>query len=283
MRSWCFIMDLLPWSLVLVSGLIHASWNLKVKQVENRALFLALAYFSAGLVLLPVAAAAGSLLVPRSALIPVLLSAAAESVYVLALSKAYSLSDISFVYPIARGSGPVWATAAGIIFFAERLSTLGYLGIAIIIAGIIITSFKIGRGSAFSLFLSLLVGLFIGTYTSLDRLALEFTSPYNLLFWKFFVAGIILLITQSGRKPFISQVKNSLGMSFLAGVFILSAYFLVVYAMQYSNLGYVAVGRESGIAFACLFGVVFMKEKMDLRRISGVIVMFAGIIILRFA
>lgn len=274
---------MLPWSLVLASGLIHALWNLKVKQVENRSLFLAAAYFFAGMVMLPAAVAMGGLSLPGPAVLPVLLSAVAESAYVLTLSKAYAVSDISFVYPIARGSGPVWAAAAGVVFFAERLSTPGALGIALIITGIAAASFNTKKRSAGALLLSLLVGTFIGTYTCLDRLALEYTSLYPLLFWKFIVAGAILLTVHSRRENLANSVKENLGGSFLAGISILTAYFLVVYAMQYSNLGYVAVGRESGIAFAVVFGAVFLKEKLDRRRIVGAIIIFTGIIVLRFA
>lgn len=276
-------MDLFPWSLVIASGLIHALWNLKVKQVENRSLFLAVAYFSAGAVMLPVALFTAGLYLSGPAVIPVLLSALAESAYVLLLSKAYSVSDMSFVYPIARGSAPVWATAGGIVLFAERLSWLGFSGIALIIAGIILSSFNLRKGTVKTLLLSLLVGTFIGIYTCLDRMALEYASMETILFWKFLTAGVLLLAIQSRREDFVKSVRTNLGMSFLAGVFILSAYFLVVWAMNYSNLGYVAVGREIGIAFAVVLSIVFLKEKIDLRRIAGALIIFGGIIVLRFA
>jgi drug/metabolite transporter (DMT)-like permease len=154
---------------------------------------------------------------------------------------------------------------------------------AVIITGIITSSFDIRRGTVKALFLSLLVGLFIGAYTCLDRMALEYAHMNTILFWKFLAAGIVLLMVHSGREDFGRSVRANLGMSFLAGVFILSAYFLVVYAMKYSNLGYVAVGREIGIAFAVVLSIIFLKEKMDLRRIAGAFLIFSGIVLLRFA
>lgn len=276
-------MDLLPWSLVLLSGLIHSLWNLKVKKVNNRILYLAVAYTSAGVVLLPAVLATGSLYLPKEAVLPVLLSAAAESLYVVSLSKAYALSDLTFVYPIARGSAPVWATAAGILFFGERLSPLGMAAVLAIVAGILTVGFRAEKGTAGTLLLSLAVGFFIGCYTSLDRMAIGYVAVQTLLFWKFMVAGLALLASRARDASFAGEVRSNLKTSFMTGVFILAAYFLVVLAMKYSNLGYVAVGRECGIAFSALFGYVFLREKIVPRGLAGIIIIFSGIVLLKVA
>lgn len=276
-------LSLLPWSLVLLSGAIHALWNLKVKQVDDRSLFLAVAYISAGLFMLPLAVGSGGLFIPENAVLPVVLSAAAESLYVITLAKAYSMHDFSFVYPIARGSGPVWATAAGIIFLNEQMSAVGVLGIAAVISGILIVGFKRGKESFSGLFFPILTGFFIGTYSFLDRQAIEYTSVYNLLFWKFLMAGMVLFLIHLKQKSLLESVKKNLKLSVAAGLFILTAYFLVVLAMQYSNLGYVTAGRESGIAFSCLLGALILKEKIDGVRIAGTLVLFMGIALLKFA
>jgi len=276
-------MDILPWSLVLLSGIIHSVWNLKVKQVENRALFLAAAYMAAGLFVLPFVIYFNDFIIPPGAFLPVILSSVAEALYVLTLAKAYSNYNLSFVYPIARGSGPIWATLAGIFFFREQLSLTGAMGIAIIVAGIMIIGLKKDNKSLKSLFLSLLIGFFIGSYSSLDRLAIEYTSQYNLLFWKFILAGFILLITQVKQQSLGVKLVSNIKLSTLAGLFILSAYSLVVVSMNYSNLGYVTVGRESGIAFACLFSYLILREKIGKLQLIGIIVLFSGVIMLKFA
>lgn len=54
------------------------------------------------------------------------------------------------------------------------------------------------------------------------------------------------------QKDLAASIKKNLKMSAATGLFILAAYFLVVLAMKYAYLGYVTVGRESGIGFACL-------------------------------
>lgn len=274
-------MDMLPWSMVLLSGIIHALWNLKVKQVDNRSLFLALAYISAGVFMFPLTVIFDGFLIPGKAVLPVLLSAAAETMYVLVLAKAYSRYDLSFVYPVARGSGPLWATAAGVLFFGERLPAMGVLGIAVVIGGILLISLKKEKGSLSALGLSLLIGFFIGSYSSLDRLAIEYTGVYNLLFWKFLVAGIILLAVHLREQCLWENIKTNIKLSAMAGFFILTAYFLVVLAMKYANLGYVTVGRESGIGFAGLFGALFLKERIGGLKLAGILVLFGGIVVLR--
>jgi len=275
--------SVLPWSLVILSGLIHALWNLKVKQVKDRTLYLAVAYACAGVALFPAALAADGLCLPEAALAPVLLSAAAESLYVVTLSKAYSVSDLTFVYPIARGSAPVLAAVSGALFFQESLSPPGLAAVMVIITGILTVGLNTGKGSARALLLSLAVGFFTGCYTSLDRWAIEYVTVYSLLFWKFTVAGVILLATRIRDDSFAAAVKENFGMSALTGMFILAAYFLVVLAMKHSNLGYVAVGRESGIAFSTLFGYVILREKVTARGLAGTAVLFLGIALLRFA
>ena len=109
-------MDLLPWLMVLFSGIIHALWNLKVKQVENRELFLSVAYVAAGIIMLPSAAFLGDFYIKKEVFLPIIMSSVAEALYVLTLAKAYSNYNLSFVYPVARGSGPIWATFAGVFF-----------------------------------------------------------------------------------------------------------------------------------------------------------------------
>lgn len=276
-------MDLLPWLLVLFSGVIHALWNLKVKQVENRTLFLALAYIAAGLFVLPVVFIYKGFSIPGDALVPIIMSSVAEMLYVLSLTKAYSSYDLSFVYPIARGSGPIWATLAGVVFFNEHLSITGIAGMAAIIAGIVIIGFKKENKSYTALGLSLLTGLFIGSYSALDRLAIEYTTVYSLLFLKFTMAGIMLLLTQVKQDKLAEKIISSIKLSSLTGFFILSAYGLVVVAMKYSNLGYVTVGRESGIGFACLLGFLILGERIERVKLIGILVLFSGIILLKFA
>ncbi len=276
-------MDLFPWSLVLLSGFIHALWNLRAKQVSNRTLHLAVAYVSAGAVLFPAALAAGGLHIPEEALLPVVLSSLAEAMYVVALSRAYTLSSLTFVYPIARGSSPVWATAAGLLFFGEHLSAPGMAAVIAIAAGILAVGFKPEGGTVKALFLSLAVGFFTGCYTSLDRKAIEYTDVLSLLFWKFLIAGLILLITRARGRSLAAEIRRNLKTSAATGIFILAAYFLVVLAMKHSSLGYVAAGRESGIAFSVLLGCLILGERPGVLRLAGVLAILGGIVLLRLA
>jgi drug/metabolite transporter (DMT)-like permease len=153
----------------------------------------------------------------------------------------------------------------------------------VIITGILTVGLNTGKGSARALLLSLAVGFFTGCYTSLDRWAIEYVTVYSLLFWKFTVAGVILLAAGIRDRSFAGAVRENFVMSALTGMFILAAYFLVVLAMKHSNLGYVAAGRESGIAFSTLFGYVILREKVKARGLAGIVTLFLGIVLLRFA
>jgi drug/metabolite transporter (DMT)-like permease len=56
--------------------------------------------------------------------------------YAVTLNHGYRVADLSVVYPVARGTGPLISTLGAILFLGERPSTLGALGILLIRASV---------------------------------------------------------------------------------------------------------------------------------------------------
>ncbi len=116
-------MSALALGLVLVSAVIHASWNLVTKRAGADTPFLWLAYVTGALVYAPLALAV--VLVARPVLPPVALVFVAvavvlQTLYFLVLTAGYRSGDLSVVYPLARSTGPLLATAGAVAIFGER-------------------------------------------------------------------------------------------------------------------------------------------------------------------
>src|SRR3954447_24668177 len=161
--------------LVLAAAVLHAGWNLLAKRAGGGAVLVWL-YGTVSAVLLTPAVLVLAV-VARPALGPVALGLTAASavihvVYFVVLQRGYQVGDLSVVYPIARGTGPVLSTAAAIVLLGERPSALALIGAALVALGVFslarpprATTADARRAVAFGL----LTGLLIAAYTICDK------------------------------------------------------------------------------------------------------------------
>ena len=125
-----------PLLLVVVSAFSHATWNVLAKRGEDKEAYMWIMVTSSIVTLIPV-----YLIIlpdwsfPLAALPYMLLSAVAETLYFITLSKAYELGDISVVYPLARSS-PLFLTILAVMFLNESISAWGVVGIALMVIGV---------------------------------------------------------------------------------------------------------------------------------------------------
>ncbi len=135
--------------LVLTAGLFHAVWNLLAKRAGGGgAPFVWLYTALAALLYAPVAAVAvfilGETRMGTSGLLFVLGTAALHTGYFLSLQKGYAVGDLSIVYPLARGTGPLLASAAAVALFGERPGPVAVLGIFLIGGGVFVLAWEPG-------------------------------------------------------------------------------------------------------------------------------------------
>ena len=130
---------LLPALFVVASGFLNALWNLFAKQSLNKVVFLWSFQWVAICIYLPWAVASlNSHAIPRIGWLCLLCSISLHGFYVVALSRTYTLGDLSQVYPLMRGVGPLLVPLLGVLWLGERLSWVGWLGVASIVVGIAI-------------------------------------------------------------------------------------------------------------------------------------------------
>src|ERR687883_1555555 len=140
-------MTAVAFALVLASAVLHATWNFLVKRSgASGAAFVWLLSVPAAVLLAPVAlwlATARAEVGVRGACF-LAGSGALHTAYFLLLLRGYRVGDLSLVYPLARGTGPLLAGAAAVLFFGERPSVPVVAGALCVTGG----ALTLARGSA---------------------------------------------------------------------------------------------------------------------------------------
>jgi drug/metabolite transporter (DMT)-like permease len=281
-------MSLYVLSLVLTAAVLHAWWNLLAKKAQGKIPFTWLIYVASNIIYLPAVVyelRTGENIYSRPLLWFSVSSAVLHLGYFSILQKGYRNADLSVVYPLARGAGPLFSSAAAILFMHEPLKLTSTLGLLLIIAGVLIItglSFKRENNSAImtGIFYGVATGLFIALYTVNDTLAVKYyaVSPLTLTLVTN-LSGAILLI------PFIARQKSELKREVrehkwsIVGIAILSpaAYILVLIALKHAPLTVVAPAREVSILLGVFMGSRVLKESDGRRRLIASLLILGGI------
>ena len=287
-------MALDAFALIILAGLIHAGWNIAAKKAGGDARF---AFFTAVLMMVvwaplgwwlgrdavPLWGAREWAFIVASGLLHVL--------YYVILLRGYRRADLTVVYPLARGSGPLLSSFVAITLLGEQLSWLGALGIAGVVGGV----FLIAGGPALlrathdpaartrvhaGMGYGLLTGAFIAAYTVVDGYAVKvlLMSPILVDYMGNFVRGAVLAPTvlrdlPTARMLWLAQWRFALAVAVVSPV----AYVLVLYAIQQAPLSHVAPAREVSMLFAALIGGHLLGEGDRVARIFGALCIAAGV------
>lgn len=272
--------------LLMTSGLLHASWNFLLKASGEKFLALWWGYLLGGLVFLPFMI--GRPLPPPSVWVWLLVSVLVEIIYLALLSFSYQKTDLSVIYPITRGSGPVFITLWSILLIGERPGPGGLVGILLIIVGIGLVAYRSSpkQGKAYlksNLPLGLLIGFIISCYTLIDGTQSKRTDPIVYSWLVLTIMPILSTPLLLVRYP-ISEIKDSIKKKpiklLLIGVLTYLAYTVALIAYSFSYISYAGSIREVGIIFAAIGGWLFFKERLGWQRLAGVLTVFIGILVI---
>ncbi len=281
-------MDPLALTLVLTSAGLHATWNLLAKRVLGGA-SVTWAYATVGtLALTPAglwAVRDGLGTMPPWTVTFVLGSAVLHMGYMLSLQRGYAAGDLSLVYPLARGSGPVLATAIAVVALGERPAPATYLGTALVaVSAFALVGGRPGtRADGRTVAFGLATGAFIASYTVWDAAAVARIGIVPILFAWWSEAARAALLT-----PWAWRDRRRLGAALRArpgaivGVGVLSpaAYLLVLYAFQLAPVSLVAPTREVSILFTVVAGAGLLGEGGWRRRLAAGAGMALGVALL---
>ena len=280
--------------LVVLAALAHAGWNFFAKRAgSSGAGFVWLTATCAAVLYLPVAAF--TLVVHgapplRSWLLGVLVSAVIHLGYFLLLQRGYAAGDMSVVYPLARGTGPLLSVVIAVLVLGERPGWLGCCGAAVVVVGVFVIGLSDGLPRAGAnlagIGFGLLTGALIATYTLWDAHAVTALALSPLLFdWSCNLARSVLLTPYAlMRRTALADAWRRYRAEILA-VALLSplAYVLVLFAMRLAPVSLVAPGRELSIVIAGLLAWRLLDEPQPARRLTGAGVVLVGVVLLSVA
>jgi len=278
-------MSFTVFAMVLGAALLHAIWNILLKVQGDRLTIMALISAVSGifsLFFLPFVD------FPAPAAWPYIwVSLVVHNAYYIFLVLAYKYGDLSHVYPLSRGSAPLIVTGISVIYVGEFLTRQGYLAVAIISLGII--SLTLTRGSdgmknLRAVFFALGAGCLIAVYTVLDGLGARLAGiPHGYIFWYLALDTVPLaaFVLWWRRGSALKEVRRSWRVGVIASSMVVVSIWIITWALTLAPLALVSALRESSIVFAVLFGVVFLKEKLDLNRLAAITMTLAGTILLK--
>ena len=284
-------MTALALGLVLASALAHSTWNLLLKRSGDKQVFMWWLLVTASIMFVPVGVVL-FLLYPFGypGWIFVLATIALHMLYFVLLGKGYTHGDLSLVYPIARGMGPMLIPIVAVVILGESIGGLAIIGIVGIIVGIYTISWWGNFASLLNNPLeiiknsgtryAILTGVTIASYAILDKRGVDHVEPFLYMYFMTLGSAVGLAPYIFGKWT-IAQVGNELRANtvpiLVSGLLIFVAYGMVLTAFSLSRVSYVAPAREVGIAVGVLFGVVLLKEPFGRGRLLGSGFIVAGL------
>lgn len=274
---------------VILAALIHASWNIVAKKASGGALFVALNVWVTTVIYAPVFALyvywyPPKLGWPEVALL--VLSGALHLVYSLILQRGYQKHDLTVVYPVARGTGPLLSSVFAILVLGEHVTLYSALGIACIVVGIFVLAGGhrmlrartpeqmggVGYGA--------MTGLMIAAYTLVDGYGVKYLliAPLVLDYGSnLFRALFLAPMAWRRRDELAVEWRNNGRYALYVGIISPLAYILVLYAMQTAPISSVAPMRELSMVFAAFLGAKLLGEGHRGERIFGAALMAVGV------
>ncbi|HWO42463.1 MAG TPA: DMT family transporter, partial [Candidatus Eisenbacteria bacterium] len=258
-------------TLLLAAAFIHATWNLLAKRASGHATFTWL-----------FAVLSAALYAPIALLVIVVYqepigwthvgfmagSAALHTAYFVLLNQGYRAGDLSLVYPLARGTGPLLSSLAAIVFFGERPPPAALAGALLVVGGIVVLTVDPNRlrliDTRKPVLYALITGLFIAGYTLWDKQAVSVFSISPLLLDWGANAGRALLLTpfalkrwDRARAEWRAHRREAIGVAMLAPL----SYILVLTALRFTPVSYVAPAREISILIGTAMGARLLSEE----------------------
>jgi len=282
--------------IVLVAAFLHASWNYLAKKSRNKIAFIWWAILFSTIIFSPMFLYYW----PRVTISLkgwgcILATGVLHAFYFWFVGSAYERGDLSLVYPLSRGSGPLFVPIPAVLILNEQLSTPGLYGIALVILGIFIIHLRsFAVQSFFEPFLALrgraslwaiCTGGTIAGYSLVDKVGVSIVSPPVYIYLMFIISLLLL-------SPYVfikvrSDLKKEWNINkiqiLIVGFLDLFTYLMILFALRMSKVSYVAAAREVSIVFSALIGILLLQEKNAPQKLVGAVFISLGVILIGFS
>ncbi|HIJ94816.1 MAG TPA: EamA family transporter [Desulfuromonadales bacterium] len=288
-------MSQIAFTLIVISAVMHALWNLLVKRSRHKTVFIWWMFVASGTLF--------SLIVPllsipfqrpdSHTLLMVSLGAVCFVLYHLFNGRAYRGGDLSVVYPLCQTSMiyvPIW----GIILLRERLSLLGICGILLVIFGTY--SIQLQRLTLAELVRpfrnlkspSVRDALSAGFIYSIGSVAEKSgVGHYSPLYFTFIMVLIMLIlmsfnILRKKYRPLISaELREHWGLILCSGPIMMASFLSFRYGLNLSPVSYAVPVRQISIVIGVLIGIIFLRESFGKIRLISSLFIMVGVILIR--
>ena len=281
---------------VLFGALLHASWNVLIKSAKDKSLDTALIHVMGCVVGIPLLVVVG--LPPPTALPYVAISLVLHVGYYIALAGAYKHGDLGTTYPIMRGFAPLLVAIGSGLFVGEVLPFMGWLGVAVVCAGVLLLGFNntdfSHAGQRSALRFAFANALIIACYTVVDGVGVRLATQDGgnaaqyvaLLFLVDGIPYFFIVMAQMSpaqRDDARIYMRGRWPVALVGTIASLGSYGIALWAMTQAPVAMVAALREVSVLFAAVLGVVVLKENFGVPRAMGTLLIMVGVVALRMA
>lgn len=274
---------------VLLAALTHATWNLAAKRASSARHFVWL--YSLGSVILYAPAVLWVVIYERPHFeqahwLALLMTGVLHMGYSLLLQAGYRVSDLSLVYPLARGTGPLLSFIAAAFILNEPVNAFSVLGVLLIVSGILMVSGLASephKAPRAGIALGMLTGVFIAGYTINDGWAVKvlLISPFIIDFTgNLLRLAVLAPMALRNRVELMAEAKTFRTPILIVAVLGPLGYILVLFAMKHAPVGHVAPMRELATLIGTYFGARMLKEQVTPTRLIGAVLIVTGVIAL---
>jgi len=256
--------------IVLCAALLHATWNALIKSGNDKLLDSILLCVTAGILAL---AALPFLPLPAAASWPLLIaSTVIHVVYFCLVAFAYRVADLSFVYPLMRGSAPLFTALFAAVMLGEPLAVGGWLGVFLLCVGVLVlaldsrraanipcSAWTFGLGNA-----AVIVG-----YTVVDGIGVRASgNAWSYVCWLFTLTALPMLAMgwAMRRKAIVLLPLGAWGKGFIGGACSIGSYGLALWAMTQAPIALIAALRETSVLFGTAIAALLLHEKFGRMR-----------------
>jgi drug/metabolite transporter (DMT)-like permease len=216
-----------------------------------------------------------------------------HTAYKMLQALAYTQGAYTVVYPVVRGTGPLFTVIGAMLIFGESFTGMQWLGVAVLLSGIFglavynLVFLEVARDRLpRALTFAVATGFFVAIYTTWDAYGIRATAdPFTFLAWLFFIDGWVMPAYAAMRLRVMAH-RPEPGPLILRGVVgAIVAFFSfgsVMLATRLDNVGEAAVLRETSTVFAALIGWLVLRETVGPRRIALMALIALGAVIVEF-
>ncbi len=280
-------MDVIVFMAVIMAAALHAVWNAMAKGGRDKHLSVAavvLGHTPIAAIILPFVP------LPDPASWPFLIAGIVLHFgYQVFLLNSYRIGDLTQVYPIARGTAPLLVAAISVLLLGVELVRTEVAAVIVIGAGVISLGLVRQQNGSRNLAaggLALVTGCFIAGYSLVDgtgaRLAGTALGFYGWL--TLGNAALFALYLRLAKPGTLRQIPANARWTFvIGGSASFLAYALVIWSFTQAPIALVTALRETSIVFALAIGVFFLKEKLDIAKLTSTFITLVGAALLRLS